>query len=387
MRFASPIMLAVLMLTLFSTEADAKKTMTVTDSAGRVLSVPDPVNHVICSGPGALRLLTYLGAQGLIVAVDDIEIKRGRFDARPYALSNPEFKKYPIFGEFRGFDNPELILALEKQPQVIFKTFATMGHDPVELQEKTGIPTVVLEYGNLGTRRKQFSQSLRLMGKVVGKGERAEEVIEFFDAAINDLKSRTGEVLKSEKKTCFVGGMAYKGPHGFCSTEPGYPPFMFVNAANVAYDESMIGRSSRQVTMAKEKLLEWDPDVLFLDLSTLQLGGEASGHWEILNDPALKTLTAVQEKRVYGVLPYNWYTINYGSVLANAYFIGSILYPEHFKDVDPAAKAEEIYQYLVGKPVFQRDERIFQGYGLQAGVGVAYAFSGWTGFAGIYPLH
>lgn len=338
-----------------------KKTMTVTDTGGRALLVPDPVKHVICSGPGALRLLTYLGAQGLIVAVDDIEIRQGRFDARPYALANPEFKKYPIFGEFRGFDNPELILALEKQPQVIFKTFATMGHDPVELQEKTGITTVVLEYGNLGNHRKQFSQSLRVMGKVVGKRERAEKVIEFFNAAINDLKSRTGEVLKSEKKTCFVGGIAYKGPHGFSSTEPGYQPFMFVNAANIAYGESMIGRLSRQVTIAKEKLLEWDPDVLFLDLSTLQLGGEASGHWEILNDPVLKALTAVQEKKVYGVLPYNWYTINYGSILANAYFIGSILYPKRFKDVDPAAKAEEIYQYLVGKPVFKEMNTHFKG--------------------------
>ena len=361
MRIATPIMLAVIMLTLFSAEVDAKKTMTVTDMAGRVLSVPDPVNHVICSGPGALRLLTYLGAQDLIVAVDDIEIGRRHFDARPYALAHPEFKKYPIFGEFRGFDNPERILALEKQPQVIFKTFATLGHDPVELQQKTGIPTVVLEYGNLGNHRKQFSQSLRVMGKVVDKCERAEKVIEFFDATINDLKSRTGEVIKSEKKTCFVGGIAYKGPHGFGSTEPGYQPFMFVNADNVAYEESMIGRSSRQVTVAKEMLLEWDPYVLFLDLSTLQLEGEASGYWQILNDPVLNALAAVQEKKVYGVLPYNWYTINYGSILANAYFIGSILYPERFQGVDPVAKAEEIYQYLVGKPVFKEMNTHFKG--------------------------
>ena len=361
MRFATPIMLMVLMLTLLSAEVDAKKTMTVTDMAGRVLTVPDPVNHVICSGPGALRLLTYLGGQDLIVAVDDIETRRRRFDARPYALANPEFKKYPVFGEFRGFDHPERILALEKQPQVIFKTYATLGHDPVELQEKTGIPTVVLEYGNLGNYRKQFSQSLRVMGTVVGKRERAEKVIEFFDAAINDLASRTGDVHKSEKKACFVGGIAYKGPHGFGSTEPSYPPFILVNADNVAYEESMIGRSSRQVTVAKEKLLEWDPEVLFLDLSTLQLEGEASGYWEILNDPALKALSAVREKKVYGVLPYNWYTINYGSIMANAYFIGSILYPERFQDVDPVAKAEEIYQYLVGKPVFKEMNIHFKG--------------------------
>ena len=82
-----------------------KKTKTVTDMAGRVLSVPDPVDRVICSGPGALRLLTYLGGQDLIVAVDDVETRRNRFDARPYALANPAFKRYPVFGAFRGFDH------------------------------------------------------------------------------------------------------------------------------------------------------------------------------------------------------------------------------------------------------------------------------------------
>jgi iron complex transport system substrate-binding protein len=229
-----------------------------------------------------------------------------------------------------------------------------MGHDPVELQQKTGIPTIILEYGNLGTHRENLSKTLRIMGQVIGRGQRAEVVIKFFNATIKDLKSRTDDVPNAEKPTCFVGGIAYKGPHGFRSTEPGYPPFKFVNAANMAYDQSMLGTASRQVTVAKEKLLLWDPDVLFLDLSSLQLEGEASGLWEILNDPVLKTLGAVHKRRVYGVLPYNWYTKNYGSILANAYFIGKILYPDRFKDVEPAAKADEIYEFLVGKPVYNQ---------------------------------
>jgi iron complex transport system substrate-binding protein len=354
MKTIVSIVSMVLLLTLSVLAFAAEQTQIITDATGRTVSVPVKVNRVICSGPGALRLLTYLGAQDRIVAVDDIEVRRSQFDARPYALANPEFKTYPVFGQFRGFDNPELILALSKPPQVIFKTYAAMGHDPVELQQKTGIPTVILEYGNLGTHRECLSKTLRIMGQVVGRSQRAEAVIKFFNATIKDLKSRTDAVPEAEKPTCFVGGIAYKGPHGFRSTEPGYPPFTFVNAANMAYDKSMLGTASRQVTVAKEKLLQWDPEVLFLDLSCLQLEGEASGLYEIQNDPALKSLGAVQKRRVYGVLPYNWYTKNYGSILADAYFIGKILYPDRFKDVEPAAKADEIYEFLVGKPVFDQ---------------------------------
>ena len=359
MKIKVSMILMVLLLAVAVMDLAAQQTWTITDAAGREVTVPTKVSRVICSGPGALRLLSYLGAQDLIVAVDDIEVKRSRFDARPYALANPQFKELPIFGEFRGFDNPELILALPQQPQLIFKTFATMGHDPVELQEKTGIPTVILEYGNLGTHRDRLANSLRIMGRVLGRDARAEQVIAYFEAAINDLKTRTEAVPDNERPTCFVGGIAYKGPHGFRSTEPGYPPFMFVNAANLAYDKTLLGSASRQITVAKEKLLQWDPEVLFLDLSTLQLEGEASGLWEIRNDPALKTLSAVQKRKVYGVLPYNWYTKNYGSVLANAYFIGKVLYPDRFKDVQTAAKADEIYEFLVGKPVFNQMNAYF----------------------------
>jgi iron complex transport system substrate-binding protein len=40
--------------------------------------------------------------------------------------------------------------------------------------------------------------------------------------------------------------------------------------------------------------------------------------------------------------------------MADAYFIGKLLYPDRFVDVNPAAKADEIYAFLVGKPIFNR---------------------------------
>ena len=327
------------------------------DAARREVKVPDRIERVICSGSGCLRLLTYLQAQRLIVAVDDIEKRRQPFDARPYALANPQFRDYPLFGEFRGYDNPELIMGLNPQPQVIFKTFGAMGHDPEKLQKKTSLPVVVLEYGDLAGQRSSFYQSLRLMGKVVNKEKRAEEIISFFENNIRSLSERTKGI--SETKTCYVGGIAFKGPHGFQSTEPDYPPFLFIHVRNMAYDPLLKGKG--QSDLAKEKIVEWDPDFLFLDLSTLQMGDKAGGLFELRTDPAYQALTGVRQGRVYGVLPYNWYAQNFGSILANAYFIGKLLYPNRFQDIDPGAKADEIYKFLVGQPVFKELDRTFQG--------------------------
>lgn len=331
----------------------------VSDAAGRKVEIPDKIQRVICSGPGALRLLTYLEAQDKIVAVDSMEKGKRQFDARPYALANPQFKYYPIFGEFRGYDNPERILALHPPPQVIFKTFPTMGHDPRELQKKTGIPVVILNYGDLGSNRRHFFQSLRIMGQVLHLEKRTEVVISFFESTIADLKKRTRDIPENDRPSCFVGGIAFRGPHGFQSTEPGYPPFGFLNIHNPAFDPSMKKKALRHSNIAKEKIVMWNPDYLFLDLSSLQLGDKAGALYELQTDPVFRLMTAVEKGRVFGLLPYNWYTRNFGSILTNAYFVGKLLYPDRFADIEPAVKADVIYNVLVGKAVFAQMNQAF----------------------------
>ena len=54
---------------------------------------------------------------------------------------------------------------------------------------------------------------------------------------------------------------------------------------------------------------------------------------------------------------------NIGTAMADAYFIGKVLYPERFEDVDPVQKANEIYEFLVGKPVYGEMANQFGGFG------------------------
>lgn len=332
----------------------SEATMEITDSLGRQVTVPVNPDRVLCSGSGCLRYLTYIQAQDKIVGVDDIEKGDTRFDARPYAIANPQFRDYPLFGEFRGNDDPEKMIGLN--PQVIFKVMTTI-EDADKLQTRTGIPVVALDYGNLGVQRSEMYKTWRIMAKVMGKETRAEELISFIDEAIEDLNNRTKDMPTSQRKTAYVGGIAYRGPHGFHSTEPGYPPFVFTNTNNVA---SGLGGQATQI--AKEKIIDWDPDILFVDLSTIQLDAD-TGVDELRKDPAYRTLSAVKSGEVYGVLPYNWYNANQGTVLANAYFVGKVLYPDRFADIDPKDKADEIYTFMLGKPVFNELNSAFDNLG------------------------
>lgn len=332
----------------------------IVDMAGRMVTIPQKVDRVICSGAGCLRLLTYLKAQDRIVAVDSIEIKGSPIDARPYAVANPQFKKYPLFGEFRGHDNPELIAGLRPQPQVIFKTFAGRGQDPDHLQAETGIPVIVLEYGNLTYGRDQLNRALRLMAEVMDKKMRAEEVITLFDTIEKDLRRRTQGIPEHQRPSCYVGGLGHAGPHGFQSTEPSFAPFVFTHAKNVAAP-SQGEKPLFYATVAKEQIVFWNPDAIFLDVSTLRLGSGASALDQLRTDPAYKGLSAVRKGAVFGLFPSNSYGENFETVFANAYYVGKVLYPDRFADVQPLAKAEEISTILNSGPAFETLNKQFGG--------------------------
>ncbi|MGB9940322.1 iron ABC transporter substrate-binding protein, partial [Methanosarcina sp.] len=308
-------------------EAAESAELTITDGFGREVTVPGNAERLVCSGSGCLRYLVYLQAEDYVVGVDSMETKVNEIEGRPYALANPQLKDYPLIGEARGEDDPEKII--EINPQIILKSStvgqasATTAADADALQDKTGIPVVSFPYGSLNNeeQKTEMYSSLRIMGEAIGKQERAEEVIAYIEATMQDLESRTADIPESERKTVYVGGVSYSGAHGIISTEPAYAPFLWVNAKNVA-----AGMGADHADIAKEALVDWDPEYIFIDVGTLQLGNEGA-IGELKNDASLAGLSAVKNGKVYGVIPYNFYSTNYESVLANAYFAGKVLYP------------------------------------------------------------
>ncbi len=334
------------------------------DALGQPLTLALPVERVICSGSGCLRLLTYLQAQDRIIAVDSIERRGSALNARPYAIANPQFKDYPLFGEFRGWDNPELIAALNPPPQVIFKIAGGRGQDPAKLQRKTTVPVIPLHYGNLGDARDTLNRSLREMAVVVGKSERAEAVIAYFDELERDLRRRTLDIPEAMRPTCYVGGLAWRGPHGLQSTDLSFEPFTFVSAHNVAVS-SDAGMNLSHAMISKEQLLMWNPRVIFIDISTLRLDAGADAVSQLREERAFRNLSAVREGRVYGLFPHNSYNCNFETVFANAYYVGAVLYPDRFADIDPIAKAEEITTFLNGRPAFESLNRGFGNMGFR----------------------
>ncbi|EHP83936.1 periplasmic binding protein [Methanotorris formicicus Mc-S-70] len=190
------------------------------------------------------------------------------------------------------------------------------------------------------------------MGKILNKEKRAEEVVKFIKDCQKDLNERTQDISDENKPTVYVGGVRHKG--GILSTCPKYPPFMAVNTKNVA--DELDGNNP--VVINKEKLLMWNPDVIFIDEAIL---GEIKNDYA-KNKEFYNSLKAFKNGEVCGILPYNFYTTNIGTALADAYYIGKVLYPERFADINPEEKADGIYTFLVGKPVYKEMAEEFGGF-------------------------
>ena len=314
---------------------------TVTDLCGRRVTVPENVDRLVALGPGALRLVAYLGAVERVVGIEEMERRMDRSPwLRPYAAALPSaFFGRPVVAPGGPGKLPDFERLLICRPDLIVVT--AMGRRQASnIQAKTGIPTVVLSYGELGVWRKEAHTSLTLLGELLGRRERAAEVNTYIRRAVAELASRTEGIPREDRPTVYFGGVSLKGAQGLMSTEIRYPPGRMVNARNVA---DQLGKQGH-VFLDREQLLAWKPEVVFVDIA-----GRAVLEQNARRKPGYTRLLSDSHHAVfYSVLPYNYYNTNIELALLNAWFVGKCLYPQRFEDIEMGGKADAVFAALLG---------------------------------------
>ncbi len=333
----SKIFALLLFFLFFAGQIQARE---VVDLAGRRLSVPEKVDRIVALGPGTMRLVVYLQAIDKVVGIETTEIKFLPPFFRPYSsVTAGHIDHLPQVGSGGPGKLPDLEALLACRAQVIFSIGLDRGQIE-NLQAKTGIPTIILRYGKLGGWREEAMQSLKLMGEVLNRQPRAQEIDLFLEKARKELHQKTAATEQNASPTAYFGGLAYKGIRGLESTEEGYFPGSLVRANNVAGNNPAKGH----IFIDKERLLKWNPEMIFLDYSSSHLIS-----LEYLeNQSFYQLLKAVKEKKLYSLLPYNQYNTNLENALANAYYIGSRLYPKSFNTLAVEEKITEIFAFFLG---------------------------------------
>ena len=315
-------------------ETPASETRILKDGNGRDVEIPANVESIVCVGVGALRYSTYVGAADRVIGVEDYETRPGM--SRLYNYVNfDKFKDLPVTGT-NGEPYVEEIINVDPQV-IVMSSYADV--DPDELSEKTGIPVVMVP-GSDTTLDDKAYETIRILGELYGLEDRAQNLTAYLKDIQKDLNDRTEKIPEEDKPSVYVGGVSFKGQHGFEGTEAYYGPFEQIHAKNLANTTDQNG----PFNIDTEQVLAWDPDIIFLDFNGMSLIKEDyAAHPDFYEN-----LTAVKEGRVYSQISFRSSASNLETALADAYYAACVMFPEQFKDVDPVEKAGEIFTELLG---------------------------------------
>lgn len=309
-------------------------TRIITDSTDRDVEIPSRVESIVCVGVGALRYSCYMDAADLVVGVEDYEVKEGM--SRLYNYVNfDKFKDLPVTGT-NGEPNIEEIITAGPQV-IVMSSYASADAD--DLQAKSGIPVVMVP-GSDTTLDDNAYETIRIMGELYGKEDRAQELTAYLKGIQKDLDDRTADIPEDDKPSVYVAGVSFKGAHGFEGTEAYYGPFELIHANNLANTTDQTGAFDIDL----EQVLTWDPEIIFLDFNGMSLINEDYAD----NPDYYQNLTAVKEGKVYSQISFRSSASNLETALADAYYAACIMYPELFSDIDPVEKAGEIFTALLG---------------------------------------
>lgn len=318
-----------------------KTAQVITDMMGRQVAIPAKIDSIICTGAGALRLIAYAQATDLVIGIEDTD--KSRVIGRPYNyVYHDQFKDLPSIGKGGGRSYTayeEQIIAL--QPDVIFCSYTSDALE--QLAAKTGIPVISTAIqGNLF--EENTVQSLKLIGEILGKEERCNQVSAYLDQYEADLNNRTKDIPETDKPTVYVGAISNQGGRGFAGTYGGLGPLNAIHVSGVA--DGVGKKEGFEVDW--EQIQVWDPDVIFLDPGNINLVNvEYAKKADYFN-----SLRAVKAGNVYSIISFNNYTTNIEMAIADAYYAGKVLFPEKFGDIDIEAKTEEIFKNFLGKGIY-----------------------------------
>lgn len=317
----------------------------IKDMLDRTINVPENIEHIVGIGVGALRFISYFGKGDMVVATESRE--NWNFNAKSYMYANPRYATINTLDN-QPWNNIEQILALTPLPELLIMTYdsSVVTTEKINTLEAANI-TVVMILELQSFLDPLFDQQVRLIGKVFGEEERAEQLLDYRDSVMADLTSRVSSVTTFP--TAYIGAMSWAGTRPFTYSASVYDPFDLVSVNNVITNE-ITGGVQTPLNIAFETIVSLDPEYVFIDAT-----GYQNVKTDYNGDPAkYSALSAFNtgDWKVFMSVPFIWYGVNFDNILVAAYHFGKVLYPTQFADVVLETKANEIYSMWVGYGCF-----------------------------------
>jgi iron complex transport system substrate-binding protein len=330
------------------------RTITVTDVAGRQVTIPLPVKkvNVNTSGSGGafLTMSALLGTEVAdYLSSWDAGLPNNRFDMYDHYRSKiPALEQVPLVGGV-GSDDFNMEKLIQLKPDVVIWSLGSRNQAKAIAEpafEAAGIPLVYIDYH--AETLENHTLSIRLLGKIFEKEALAEEMIAFYTDNMTMINER---LTKAQTKPVVYMEVTSKGPEVYDNTYGNYMwGQMVVKAGGTNMAEGIV---STYAPISAELLLSKNPDYIILTGSywpnnpTSVRMGYLSNEAETqrllrtyLNRPGWSELQAVKNGRIFAI--HHGISREIYDVAAVA-FLAKCIHPELFEDIDPLGMLKDYY--------------------------------------------
>jgi iron complex transport system substrate-binding protein len=278
----------------FSSNVPPKKT--VTDMAGRTVTVPAVINSVYSTSPMG-EILMYTLAPEMITGTT------WNLDSASRSLLLPVYNSKPLLGGWYGKNttgNPEVIINAHPDVVLSMGAFDPTDHSVAErIGKQLGVPVLLLD-----GKMTMLDSVYRFMGPLLGRKQRADSLAAYCRSTLDTIAARLARIPADRRVRIYYA----EGMNGLQTDPAGSPHAETIalgGGENVA-DVPLAGGYGRSA-VSIEQVLVWNPEVILVCLDRGYAGGTGN-YTRLLEDPRWRTVPAVQAGRVFQIpsLPFNW---------------------------------------------------------------------------------
>ncbi|HRX22317.1 MAG TPA: ABC transporter substrate-binding protein [Syntrophomonadaceae bacterium] len=308
-------------------------TRAFTDMTGKTINLPaiDNIERVAVLTSPQVQIMYVLGVQDKLCAMTASQYRYKLFEKfypRQAQIPAPRAQAADMNVEALLASNPQFAIGSETDMDLVDKT--------------TQIPTVRINTNTAAADVfKTRKAEVQMFGEIFGAQARAEKYGQYLDNVLNTLKDRTAGIAANDKAKVYLG---FGADHLTTYGGDTYMQYQIEAAGCLNASQEIMavaGKEGGLSTISLEHLLRWDPDVIVIDTGDPQA---------LKNDPTWSKLKAVKNGKVY-TLPvggFIWNRPSCESAVLLPLWLGTIAYPDQFKDISMPNEVKKYWQEILG---------------------------------------
>lgn len=299
----------IILLILLSGASICSASVEFTDSSGKVITLPNPAERVVCLNSDAAEALVALGAGNKIVGLTESTMEdTALMKHLPKAMSVGDWQTPGV----------ERILALKPDAVISYSSSKPKNADQLI---NAGINLIYLDCYKFNT----LEHDITAIGTMIGAEDKAKTYIEFLNKWEDEVVSRTANISAEKIPAAYIEGYSDYSAQG---KDSGIDILMGIaRGKNLAAD---LGEQWPKVT--PEWVISENPDIIIKTASLKPDKTLAQVRESVLTRTGFESLDAIKNKQVYVL---NGDLIFGSRSPAGLVYLAKALHPDECKELNP----------------------------------------------------